>query len=106
MVRYLAVNSLLLAVLTLAGIQNLHWKFYLIFAVTNAAFVLISWYFYVETAGLSLEEVDKLFEIHYAGGSKMTYHEAAQQAKESHKREQEAIQRSKNKTATPVEFVV
>jgi hypothetical protein len=34
--------------------------------------VPIIYYFYVETAGLSLEEIDKLFEIHYTGGKGMT----------------------------------
>lgn len=42
----------------------------------------VCWYFYVETAGLSLEEVDRLFEIKYERGSGMTYREAAQEAKE------------------------
>ncbi|KAJ5653109.1 hypothetical protein N7490_000112 [Penicillium lividum] len=39
------------------------------------------WYFYVETAGLSLEEIDKLFEIKYYGDKSMTYQEAAETAK-------------------------
>lgn len=54
----------------------------MIFAITNLVWVPICWYFYVETAGLSLEEVDKLFEIKYASGRSMTYHEAGQKAKE------------------------
>lgn len=33
------------------------------------------------TAGLSLEEIDKLFEIKYYGDKSMTYREAAETAK-------------------------
>lgn len=39
----------------------------------------------METAGLSLEEVDKLFEVKYANGRSMTYREAAREAKEEMK---------------------
>lgn len=42
----------------------------------------IIYYFYIETAGLSLEEIDKLFEIHYKGGKGMTWKEATRLAKE------------------------
>jgi len=44
--------------------------------------VPIIYYFYIETAGLSLEEIDKLFEIHYKGGKGMTWNEATRLAKE------------------------
>lgn len=52
------------------------------FAITNFVFCPICWLFYVETSGLSLEEVDKLFEIKYYGGKDMTYRHAARRAKE------------------------
>ena len=48
----------------------------------NLAWLPIIWFFYVETAGLSLEEIDRVFEIKHAPGSKMSYMEAAKQAKE------------------------
>lgn len=48
----------------------------------NISWVPFIWYFYVETAGLSLEEIDKLFEIHYKGGKGMTWEEATRLAKE------------------------
>lgn len=48
----------------------------------NIAWLPFIWYFYVETAGLSLEEIDKLFEIHYKGGRGMTWKEATRLAKE------------------------
>jgi hypothetical protein len=46
---------------TPTGIANIGWKFYIVFAVFNAAFVPIVYFLYPETAGLSLEAVDLLF---------------------------------------------
>ncbi|EAW24588.1 sugar porter family MFS transporter [Aspergillus fischeri NRRL 181] len=67
---------------TPTAIENIGWKYYLVFAITNFAFCPICWLFYVETSGLSLEEVDRLFEIKYHGGRNMTYRDAARKAKE------------------------
>lgn len=64
------------------GIQNIQWRFYIIFAVLNASFIPIIWLFYVETAGLSLDEIDRVFAIKHAPGRKITYKEATQLAKE------------------------
>jgi hypothetical protein len=47
----------------------------------NFAWFPIIWFFYIETKGLSLEEVDLMFKIKYHGGKGMTYAEAARQAK-------------------------
>jgi hypothetical protein len=47
------------------GIANIGWKFYLIFGIINFSFLPLIWYFFIETAGLSLEEIDRLFEIKY-----------------------------------------
>jgi hypothetical protein len=66
----------------LIGITNIGWRFYIIFAVLNFVWVPIIYYFYIETAGISLEEIDKLFEIHYKGGKGMTWKEATRLAKE------------------------
>jgi hypothetical protein len=60
----------------IAGIANLGWKFYLIFCAINFAFLAVLWFFYIETAGLSLEQIDRLFEIKYEGGPEMSYNEA------------------------------
>jgi hypothetical protein len=60
----------------IAGIANLGWKFYLIFCAINFAFLPILWFFYIETAGLSLEQIDRLFETKYEGGPQMSYKEA------------------------------
>ena len=64
------------------GIDTIGWRFYIIFAVLNLAWLPVIWFFYVETAGLSLEEIDRVFEIKHAPGANMSYGEAAKQAKE------------------------
>ncbi|OBT82912.1 hypothetical protein VE02_08972 [Pseudogymnoascus sp. 03VT05] len=71
-----------IVLITPIGIANIGWKFYIIFAVLNIAWLPFIWYFYVETAGFSLEEIDKLFEVHYKGGRGMTWKEATRLAKE------------------------
>jgi hypothetical protein len=43
------------------GIHYLGWFMYLIYAVLNAAFVPFVYYFIVETAGKSLEQIDRWF---------------------------------------------
>lgn len=52
------------------------------FAVLNACFVPFIWYFYVETKRLSLEEIDRMFEIYHDSGKKISFEEAAGRAKE------------------------
>ncbi|KAL2832606.1 hypothetical protein BDW59DRAFT_169427 [Aspergillus cavernicola] len=42
--------------------EKIAWRYYLIYAAWNIPFIPIIWAFYVETAGLSLEEVDDVFE--------------------------------------------
>jgi hypothetical protein len=68
--------------ITPVGIDTIGWKFYVIFAVLNLAWIPIVYFFYVETSGLSLEEIDRVFEIKHAPGPKITYTEAAKQARE------------------------
>lgn len=41
--------------ITPIGIQNLHWKFYVIWTIFNASFVPIVYLFYPETADRTLE---------------------------------------------------
>lgn len=43
------------------GIQNLGWRFYIIWIVLNAAMVPTVYLFYPETAGRSLEDMDDYF---------------------------------------------
>jgi hypothetical protein len=46
---------------TPAGIANIGWRYYIIYAIFNACFVPIMYFFYPETKGLELEDVDRLF---------------------------------------------
>ena len=47
--------------ITPLGIQNLHWKFYIIWTLFNGAFVPIVYFFYPETANRTLEDIDRYF---------------------------------------------
>ena len=47
--------------ITPLGIQNLHWKFYIIWTIFNGAFVPIVYLFYPETANRTLEDIDRYF---------------------------------------------
>ena len=46
------------------GIEKLGSQFYVIWTVLNALMVPIIWTFYPETAGRSLEDIDRMFEAH------------------------------------------
>lgn len=52
---------LLVVEITLPGIESLGWQFYIIWTVFNGAFVPIIYFFYPETAGRSLEDLDRYF---------------------------------------------
>lgn len=58
-------------------ITNIGWGTYLFFAVVNACFLPVIWFFYPETANRSLEEIDIIF----AKGSveNMSYVKAAKE---------------------------
>ena len=43
------------------GIHYLHWGLYLVYAILNASFVPLIFFFIVETAGKSLEQIDRWF---------------------------------------------
>lgn len=58
------------------GIDNLGWAFYLMFGFFTLAFLPFIWYFYVETAGLSLEQIDQVFEVRYDSGNVLSYKQA------------------------------
>lgn len=47
--------------ITPIGIQSLHWKFYIIWTLLNASFVPLIYFFYPETAGRSLEDLDDYY---------------------------------------------
>ncbi|KAG8525585.1 uncharacterized protein KY384_009229 [Bacidia gigantensis] len=46
------------------GIHHLKWGLYLVYSVLNAAFVPLIYFFIVETAGKSLEQIDRWFAAH------------------------------------------
>lgn len=46
------------------GIAKLGSQFYVIWTILNALMVAIIWMFYPETAGRSLEDIDRIFESH------------------------------------------
>ncbi|KAJ3529024.1 hypothetical protein NM208_g9945 [Fusarium decemcellulare] len=69
-------------VITPTAIENIGWKYYLIYAIFNFCFVPIIWRWYVETANLSLEQVDRLFEIKHEGGKDVSWAEATRLARQ------------------------
>ncbi|KAF2487384.1 general substrate transporter [Neohortaea acidophila] len=58
------IMNFLIVYITPPAIQNIGYKTYIIFAVINAVFVPIVYFFYPETKGLALEDVDRLFAKH------------------------------------------
>ena len=44
------------------AIANTSWRFYILYVVFDAFGVIIIYFFFVETRGRSLEELDQLFE--------------------------------------------
>ncbi|KAI7204265.1 hypothetical protein D0869_03776 [Hortaea werneckii] len=78
------VNWLFVYVVVVAtptGIQNIKWKYYMLYAIFNFCFIPIIWKFYVETANLSLEQVDRLFEIKGKEGKSISWSRATELAK-------------------------
>ncbi|WWD22915.1 hypothetical protein CI109_107410 [Kwoniella shandongensis] len=61
--------------MTPAALDNIGYKFYIIFAVINAAFLPPIYFFYPETKGLSLEAVDLLFSMPHNGHRPATLQE-------------------------------
>ncbi|ESK83955.1 hexose carrier protein [Moniliophthora roreri MCA 2997] len=55
------ISNYMVVQITPTGIQNLGWKFYIIWVVFNASFIPIVWLFYPETANRHLEDIDKLY---------------------------------------------
>ena len=52
-------------------LSNIGWATYLVFAILNACFIPIIFFFYIETRRRSLEEIDLIFAKGYL--EKMTY---------------------------------
>ena len=48
----------------------------MLYAIFNFCFIPLIYHFYVETAKLSLEQVDRLFEIKHDAGEEMSWADA------------------------------
>ncbi|KAJ9480621.1 hypothetical protein VN97_g12927 [Penicillium thymicola] len=70
-----------IVVATPTAISSIQWKYYMLFAIFNFCFLPIIQYFYVETANLSLEQIDRLFEIKHEAGNAISWAEATQIAR-------------------------
>lgn len=55
------LGNFLVVEITPVGIQNIGWRFYLVWAVLNLVNACIVWCFYPETGSLQLEAVDQVF---------------------------------------------
>ncbi|CAK3866040.1 Sugar transporter STL1 [Lecanosticta acicola] len=55
------IFTFLVVEITPVSISNIGWKTYVYFAIFNAFFLPLIWFFYPETQNLSLEEIDRLF---------------------------------------------
>ncbi|KAI0512570.1 general substrate transporter [Xylaria bambusicola] len=56
------IFTFLVVEITPVSITNIQWRTYIYFAVFNAFFLPLIYFFYPETQNLSLEKIDKLFE--------------------------------------------
>lgn len=68
-------------VVTPTAIQNIQWRYYMLYAIFNFCFIPLIYFFYVETATLSLEQVDRLFEIKHDAGKDMSWADATRIAR-------------------------
>jgi hypothetical protein len=57
--------NFLIVMITPIMISSIGWATYLVFAILNASFLPIIWFFYPETAKRSLEEIDIIFAKGY-----------------------------------------
>ncbi|KAI5865122.1 general substrate transporter [Durotheca rogersii] len=55
------ITNFIVVEVTPIGIQNLSWRFYIIWVVTNALFLPLIWLFYPETANRTLEDLDAYY---------------------------------------------
>ncbi|KAI1809452.1 general substrate transporter [Poronia punctata] len=55
------IINFLVVEITPIGLSTIHWRFYIIWTVFNFSFIPIVYFFYPETAGRSLEDIDRFF---------------------------------------------
>ncbi|KAI7160059.1 hexose carrier protein [Hortaea werneckii] len=61
---------------TPVALESVSWRYYVVYAVLNVCFIPIVKFFYVETNGRSLEQIDALFEGSVAGVEAPASHSA------------------------------
>lgn len=83
--------NFLIVMVTPVMISSIGWGTYLFFAVVNASFIPIIYFFYPETARRSLEEIDLIFAKGYL--EKISYVKAAEQLPRLNDREIENMAR-------------
>ncbi|ORY68465.1 general substrate transporter [Pseudomassariella vexata] len=71
--------NFLIVMVTPIMVANIGWGTYLFFAVMNATFIPVIYFFYPETANRSLEEIDIIFAAGHEKGGRMSYVKAAQE---------------------------
>jgi hypothetical protein len=55
------ITNFVIVEITPIGLQNLGWKFWIVWTVFNAAFMPVIYFFYPETANRSLEDLDMYY---------------------------------------------
>lgn len=55
------IFNYIVVLVTPIGVDDIGWKFFIIFGVFNYCFIPVIFFFFVETKGLSLEEIDEIF---------------------------------------------
>ena len=50
---------------TPVAIESIAWKTYVVWACTNLTFIPITYFFYVETTGQTLEDIDLIVSVPY-----------------------------------------
>lgn len=55
------IFNYIVVLVTPIGVEDIGWKFFIIFGVFNYCFIPVIFFFFVETKGLSLEEIDEIF---------------------------------------------
>ncbi|KAK3678832.1 hypothetical protein LTR78_001285 [Recurvomyces mirabilis] len=69
------IMNFMIVYITPPAIQNIGYKTYIIFAVLNATWVPIMYFYYPETKGLALEDVDRLFAKNGEMQEHLAYHD-------------------------------
>lgn len=62
--------------ITPPALSNIGWKYYVILGVFNSCFVPVLAFFFVETKGKTLEDLDMYFAAKYHGGEELRRVEA------------------------------